>query len=79
MLNDDEIVTSVQEKYDSVDEETDEDENNNNNDESSRGPSNAEAFFALVAAMEWYEQQSAVLFNYCNSRESATLQRKKRR
>ncbi|GFT47859.1 uncharacterized protein TNCV_4224541 [Trichonephila clavipes] len=45
-LNDDEIVTSVQES-DSVDDETDEDEDNNN--ESSKGPSNAEAFSAL----EW--------------------------
>ncbi|GFY17068.1 uncharacterized protein TNCV_1088441 [Trichonephila clavipes] len=57
MLNDDEIVTSVQEEFDPVDDETDEDEDNNNN-ESSKGPSNADAFSALETAMEWYEQQS---------------------
>ncbi|PRD30151.1 UNVERIFIED_CONTAM: hypothetical protein NCL1_27288 [Trichonephila clavipes] len=57
MLSDDEIVTSVQEKSDPFDEETDEDEDNNNN-ESSQGPSNAGAFSALETAMEWYEQQS---------------------
>ncbi|GFV97062.1 uncharacterized protein TNCV_3526481 [Trichonephila clavipes] len=57
MLNDDEIVISVQEEFDPVDNETDEDEDNNNN-ESSKGPSNADAFSALETAMEWYEQQS---------------------
>ncbi|GFU54476.1 uncharacterized protein TNCV_3024531 [Trichonephila clavipes] len=57
MLNDDEIVTSVQEESDPVDDETDEDEDNNNN-KSSNGPSNADAFSALETAMEWYEQQS---------------------
>ncbi|GFV14070.1 uncharacterized protein TNCV_525461 [Trichonephila clavipes] len=56
MLNDDEIVTSVQEESDPVDDETDEDENNNN--ESSKGPSNADAFSALETSIEWYEQQS---------------------
>ncbi|GFX92192.1 uncharacterized protein TNCV_1741121 [Trichonephila clavipes] len=55
MLSDDEIVTSVQEESDPVDDETDEDEDNN---ESSKGPSNADVFSALEAAMEWYEQQS---------------------
>ncbi|GFU62346.1 uncharacterized protein TNCV_1447521 [Trichonephila clavipes] len=55
MLNDDEIVTSVQEESDPVDDETDEDEDNNEN---SKGPSNADAFSALETAMEWYEQQS---------------------
>ncbi|GFT79242.1 hypothetical protein TNCV_2766671 [Trichonephila clavipes] len=40
MLNDDEIVTSMQEEFDSVDDETDEDEDINN--ESSKGPSNAD-------------------------------------
>ncbi|GFV67800.1 uncharacterized protein TNCV_3546021 [Trichonephila clavipes] len=55
MLNDDEIVISVQ-KSDPVDDETDEDEDNNNN-ESSKCPSNANRFFALETAMEWYEQQ----------------------
>ncbi|GFW96721.1 hypothetical protein TNCV_2847771 [Trichonephila clavipes] len=39
MLNDHEIVTSMHEKSNPVDEETDEDEDNNNN-ESSKGPSN---------------------------------------
>ncbi|GFW56275.1 uncharacterized protein TNCV_1877951 [Trichonephila clavipes] len=57
MLNDDEIVTFVQEESDPVDDETDKDEDNNNN-ESSKGPSNADAFSALETAMEWYEQQS---------------------
>ncbi|GFX50690.1 hypothetical protein TNCV_2722761 [Trichonephila clavipes] len=56
MLSDDEIVTSVQEKSDSVDDETDENEDNNN--ESSKGPSNAVAFSALETAMLWYDQQS---------------------
>ncbi|GFX27516.1 uncharacterized protein TNCV_4995711 [Trichonephila clavipes] len=49
MLNDDEIVTSVQES-DSVDDEADENEDNNN--ETSKGPSNADAFSALETAME---------------------------
>ncbi|GFV24731.1 uncharacterized protein TNCV_881991 [Trichonephila clavipes] len=57
MLNDDEIVTSMQEESNPVDDETDEDEDNNN-DESSKGPSNADAFSALDTAMKWYEQQS---------------------
>ncbi|GFT19510.1 hypothetical protein TNCV_2534041 [Trichonephila clavipes] len=56
-LNDDEIVSSVQEESDPVDDETDEDEDYNNN-ESSKGPSNANAFSALETAMEWYEQPS---------------------
>ncbi|GFX44251.1 uncharacterized protein TNCV_4376391 [Trichonephila clavipes] len=55
MLTNDEIVTSVQEGSDTVDDETDEDEDNNNN-ESNKGPSNADAFSALETAMEWYEQ-----------------------
>ncbi|GFV04053.1 uncharacterized protein TNCV_916771 [Trichonephila clavipes] len=46
MLNDDEIMTSVQEESDPVHDKTGEDENNNNN-ESSNGPSNADAFSAL--------------------------------
>ncbi|GFW86370.1 hypothetical protein TNCV_4331541 [Trichonephila clavipes] len=46
MLNDDEIVTSVQEEFDPVGNEFDEDEDNNNN-ESSKGPSKAIAFSAL--------------------------------
>ncbi|GFV42309.1 hypothetical protein TNCV_3165401 [Trichonephila clavipes] len=53
MLNDVEIVTSVQAESNLVDDETDEDEDNNN--ESSKGPSNAGAFFALETAMEWYQ------------------------
>ncbi|GFV61263.1 uncharacterized protein TNCV_891101 [Trichonephila clavipes] len=57
MLNDDEIVTSVQEESDFVDNETNEEKDNNNN-ESSKGPSNAGVFSALETAMEWYEQQS---------------------
>ncbi|PRD19052.1 UNVERIFIED_CONTAM: hypothetical protein NCL1_58583 [Trichonephila clavipes] len=56
ILNDDEIMTSVQEESNPVDDETEEDEDNNN--ESSKGPSNADAFSALETAMEWYEQQS---------------------
>ncbi|GFU51902.1 uncharacterized protein TNCV_3734081 [Trichonephila clavipes] len=56
MLNEDEIVTSMQEESNPVDDELDEDEDNNNN-ESSKGPSNADAFSALETSMEWYEQQ----------------------
>ncbi|GFS82019.1 uncharacterized protein TNCV_1790871 [Trichonephila clavipes] len=75
MLNDDQIVSSVQEESDPVDDETDEDEDNNNK-ESSKGPSNADMFSTLETSIEWYEQQGAVLLNYCCSRESETLQRK---
>ncbi|GFT16580.1 uncharacterized protein TNCV_281891 [Trichonephila clavipes] len=57
MLNDDEIVTSVQKESGPVDDETDENEEKNNN-ESSKGPSKADAFSALETTMEWYEQQS---------------------
>ncbi|GFV83766.1 uncharacterized protein TNCV_2555531 [Trichonephila clavipes] len=56
MLNDDEIVTSVHEESNPVDDEMDEDEDNNN--ESSKGPSNAEAFSGIETSMEWYKQQS---------------------
>ncbi|GFV38598.1 uncharacterized protein TNCV_132371 [Trichonephila clavipes] len=56
MLNDDEIVTSVEEESDPVDDETDEDEDNNN--ESSKGPSKNDAFSTLETAVEWYKQQS---------------------
>ncbi|GFU49969.1 hypothetical protein TNCV_2362591 [Trichonephila clavipes] len=56
MLNDDEIVTSVQGESDPVDNEKDDDEDNNS--ESGKGPSNACAFSALETAMEWCEQQS---------------------
>ncbi|GFX54589.1 uncharacterized protein TNCV_792761 [Trichonephila clavipes] len=55
MLNDDEIVTSVQEESDPVDDEADEHEDNN---ESSKGLSHTDAFSALETAMQWYEQQS---------------------
>ncbi|GFU21848.1 uncharacterized protein TNCV_3283291 [Trichonephila clavipes] len=55
MLNDDEIVTSVQKESDPVNDETNEDDHNNNN-ESSKGSTNADAFFTLETAMEWYEQ-----------------------
>ncbi|GFV76964.1 uncharacterized protein TNCV_690341 [Trichonephila clavipes] len=57
MLNDDEIVTSVQKESATVDVEMDEDEDNNNN-ESCKGSLNAEAFSALVIAIKWHEQQS---------------------
>ncbi|GFX69090.1 uncharacterized protein TNCV_4945891 [Trichonephila clavipes] len=57
MLNDDEIVISMHEESNPVDDEMDEDEDNNNN-ESSKGPSNADAFSTLETAMEWYEKQS---------------------
>ncbi|PRD29529.1 UNVERIFIED_CONTAM: hypothetical protein NCL1_29125 [Trichonephila clavipes] len=56
MLNEDEIVTSVQEESDPVDDEMDEDEDNNN--ESSKGLSNADVFSAFETTMEWYKQQS---------------------
>ncbi|GFU98563.1 integrase catalytic domain-containing protein [Trichonephila clavipes] len=72
MLNDDEIVTSVQTESDHVDDETDEDEDNN---ESSKGSSN-DAFSTLETALEWYDPM-AVLLNYCYSDESETLQRNK--
>ncbi|GFY25271.1 hypothetical protein TNCV_2483911 [Trichonephila clavipes] len=77
MLNDDEIVTSVQEESDPVDDETGEDVDTNN--ESSNGPSNAEAFSALEAATECggtNNNQSSILLNYFCSRESETLRRK---
>ncbi|PRD31116.1 UNVERIFIED_CONTAM: hypothetical protein NCL1_24369 [Trichonephila clavipes] len=50
MINDDEIVTSVQKESNPVDDEMDGDEDSNN--ESSKGPSNADAFSALETAME---------------------------
>ncbi|GFW74497.1 uncharacterized protein TNCV_2413961 [Trichonephila clavipes] len=57
MLSVDEIVTSMQEESDHVEEKTDAGEDNNNH-ESSKSLSNADAFSALETAMEWYEQQS---------------------
>ncbi|GFW24125.1 uncharacterized protein TNCV_4951691 [Trichonephila clavipes] len=59
MLNDNEIVTSVQKESDPDDDETDEDEDNNN--ESSKGLSNADPFPALETAMEWYEKPTQLL------------------
>ncbi|GFV26195.1 hypothetical protein TNCV_3149951 [Trichonephila clavipes] len=47
ILNDDGIVTSLQEVSNPVDHETDDDEDNNNNNESSKAPSNADSFSAL--------------------------------
>ncbi|GFX74230.1 hypothetical protein TNCV_2912631 [Trichonephila clavipes] len=59
MINDDEIVTSVQEESDPIDDETDEDADNN---ESSKCPSNADAFSALDTAMEWDGQHSKIIY-----------------
>ncbi|GFV97805.1 uncharacterized protein TNCV_2021201 [Trichonephila clavipes] len=56
VLNDDEIVTAMQEEYDPVDDEMDKEEDIIN--ESSKVPSNADVFYVLQTAMEWYEQQS---------------------
>ncbi|GFU04841.1 CCHC-type domain-containing protein [Trichonephila clavipes] len=58
MLNGDEIVTSVQEESDLVNDETNEDENNHN--ESIKGPSNADALSALEADMEWCRLKNSV-------------------
>ncbi|GFT23376.1 hypothetical protein TNCV_2016531 [Trichonephila clavipes] len=66
MLNDDEIVTSVQEESDPVDDETDENEDNNNN-ESSKGPSNADAFFTVRFHIL---HESHLVFGYPNDRVS---------
>ncbi|PRD18963.1 UNVERIFIED_CONTAM: hypothetical protein NCL1_58899 [Trichonephila clavipes] len=53
ILKDDEIVTSVHEESDPVDDETDEDKDNNNkNNESITSPSNADVFYTLETAME---------------------------
>ncbi|PRD26600.1 UNVERIFIED_CONTAM: Potassium voltage-gated channel subfamily KQT member 1 [Trichonephila clavipes] len=51
MLNDDEIVTSVQEESDPVDDEMDEDEDNYNN-ENSKGPSNADCCPTQLLALK---------------------------
>ncbi|GFY24688.1 hypothetical protein TNCV_1017341 [Trichonephila clavipes] len=56
-LEHDVIATSVQEKSNPVNDETDEDEDNNNNNGNSKGSSNVDAFPALETAMEWYELQ----------------------
>ncbi|GFX76641.1 uncharacterized protein TNCV_3163591 [Trichonephila clavipes] len=50
MLNDGEIVTSMQEKSDPFDDE------DNNHNESSKRPSNADACSTLETSMEWYKQ-----------------------
>ncbi|GFX68575.1 uncharacterized protein TNCV_1799881 [Trichonephila clavipes] len=55
MVNDDEIVTSVQEKSDPIDDETDKNEANN---ESSKDPLSAGVFSALETAMQWNVKQS---------------------
>ncbi|GFX28187.1 uncharacterized protein TNCV_15261 [Trichonephila clavipes] len=57
MLNDVEIMTSVQKKSKPVDDKADEGEENSSN-ESSKGPSHADAFSALETAIKWYEQPS---------------------
>ncbi|GFT58865.1 hypothetical protein TNCV_185111 [Trichonephila clavipes] len=51
MLNDDVIVTSMQEEFDPVGDETGQDEDNNN-DESIKGSSNTDVFSALETAKE---------------------------
>ncbi|GFS59974.1 uncharacterized protein TNCV_3957661 [Trichonephila clavipes] len=68
MLNDDDIVTSVQEVSNPVDVETDEDDNINN--ESSKDPSNADALSALETAMELYEQNSVLSYLTTAAREN---------
>ncbi|GFW22644.1 uncharacterized protein TNCV_2764561 [Trichonephila clavipes] len=56
MASNSEIVTSVQEETDPIDDETDEDEDNN--ESSKGGPSDVDAFPAFEEAMKWYEQQT---------------------
>ncbi|GFT09624.1 cGMP-inhibited 3',5'-cyclic phosphodiesterase A [Trichonephila clavipes] len=72
MLNDDEIVTSVQAESDPVDDETDKDEDNNN--ESSKGQMLARFLRYRQLWSGTNNNQSAVLFNYCCSRESGAAQ-----
>ncbi|GFT60495.1 hypothetical protein TNCV_1966061 [Trichonephila clavipes] len=63
MLNDDEIMTSVQEESNPVDDETDEEEDNN---ESSKGPSNADAFSNQSPCgekMKVYNNVHVIIFN----------------
>ncbi|GFS85805.1 uncharacterized protein TNCV_2973481 [Trichonephila clavipes] len=78
MLNDDEILTSVQEESDPVDNETNEDEDNNNN-ESSKGPSKADEFSALETAMEWYEHSECCPTQLLLLKRIGDLAAKKRR
>ncbi|GFU94922.1 hypothetical protein TNCV_462351 [Trichonephila clavipes] len=64
-----EIVTSVQEDFDPVVDETGEDEDNNH--ESSKCPSNADTFSTLETAMEYVQfhilYQSHLVFGYPNN------------
>ncbi|GFS55442.1 hypothetical protein TNCV_1627151 [Trichonephila clavipes] len=69
MLKDDEIVTSLQEESDPVDDETDEDEDNNNN-ESIKSPSNADAFSAVRFHILHGSQS---VFGYPNNRVSERI------
>ncbi|GFX34946.1 hypothetical protein TNCV_2328861 [Trichonephila clavipes] len=76
ILNDDDIVTSVQAEFDFAGEETDEDEDNN--DKSSKGAPNAGVFFALENSYEVVQQQSVCCPTQLLplKRVSETLQRK---
>ncbi|GFX45511.1 hypothetical protein TNCV_2740481 [Trichonephila clavipes] len=56
MLNNDEIVTSVQEEFDPVDDGTD--ENEDNTTKIGKVHQMLTRFFGLETAMEWYKQQS---------------------
>ncbi|GFV55626.1 hypothetical protein TNCV_1821131 [Trichonephila clavipes] len=51
MLNDDEIVTFVQEESDPVDDETDKEEDNNNNNEN-KSTSNGDSFSAFIYCID---------------------------
>ncbi|GFT90682.1 uncharacterized protein TNCV_4074651 [Trichonephila clavipes] len=78
MLNDDEVVTSLQEESDPVDDETDEQQDNNNN-ECSRGSLNADVFSALETTVKWYEQQSECCSTQLLLKRIRDLAGKKRR
>ncbi|PRD26304.1 UNVERIFIED_CONTAM: hypothetical protein NCL1_38485 [Trichonephila clavipes] len=70
MLNDDEIVTSMQEESDPVDDETDEDEYNNSNErwqDSIKCVSCVRDSYGVV-------RTTINLLNYCCLKESETLQ-----
>ncbi|GFT85536.1 uncharacterized protein TNCV_3401481 [Trichonephila clavipes] len=77
MLNDDEIVTSVQEESDPVDDETDEDGDINN--ESSKGPLNADAFYALDTYGVVRTTIRVLSYSTIGAQENQILQRKRRR
>ncbi|GFT27477.1 hypothetical protein TNCV_1275721 [Trichonephila clavipes] len=62
MLNDDEIVTSVQAESDPVDDETDEDEDNNN--ESSKYPSNAVFTATVSEGIAIFGSRAAIEFSF---------------